>query len=185
MIQETLYIGQWRLIPFKVAPWDLTQFSQSPSAAPLYFPESHRWSEISSLSKVILILEKPEVSGHQIWSVVGLRQLGDLMFHETPCTRHDAWEGTLLWWSCQSPVAHSCGFLNHQNSFPGGMFKLNTKSDADLLLYLFILNATATQYAWSLNGVYHPHWLVQWSRHCSPMCIPVYSSWLPGYINVT
>ena len=29
-----------------------------------------------------------------------------------------------------------------------------------------------------------PHWLVQWSHHCSCMCIPVHSLWLPGYINV-
>ena len=40
--------------PSKQAPWHLTEFSQSPSAAPSYFPESHQWSEISSLSKVIL-----------------------------------------------------------------------------------------------------------------------------------
>ena len=30
-----------------------------------------------------------------------------------------------------------------------------------------------------------PHWLVQWSHHCSRMCIPVHSPWLPGYIDVT
>ena len=51
------------------------------------------------------------------------------------CMRHDAWAGMLLWWSCQSPVAHSCGLLNHLNTFCGGMFKLNTKCDADSLLY--------------------------------------------------
>ena len=44
--------------PSKQAPRDLTQFSQSPSAALLYFPESHLQSETSSLSKVILILGK-------------------------------------------------------------------------------------------------------------------------------
>ena len=38
--------------------WDFTQFSQSPSVAPLYSPQSHQWSEISSLSKVILVLGK-------------------------------------------------------------------------------------------------------------------------------
>ena len=43
--------------PSKKATWDLTQL-QSPSAALLYFPESHRCSEISSLSKVILVLGK-------------------------------------------------------------------------------------------------------------------------------
>ena len=31
--------------------------------------------------------------------------------------------------------AHSCSLLSHLNSFRGGMFKLNAKFDADLLLY--------------------------------------------------
>ena len=47
-----------------------------------------------------------------------------------------------------------------------------------------ILNVTATQYTCSLNGIYHSHCLVRWSRHCSCMCIPVHSPWLPGYIDV-
>ena len=47
-----------------------------------------------------------------------------------------------------------------------------------------ISNVTTTQYTCSLNGVSRPHWLVQWSRHCSRMCIPVHSSWLPAYISV-
>ena len=42
----------------------------------------------------------------------------------------------MLWSRCQFPVAHSCGLLNHANSFCRGMFKLNTKSDGDSLLYL-------------------------------------------------
>ena len=42
-------------------------------------------------------------------------------------TRCDAWASVLLsWWSWQSPVAHSCGLLNHLNRFFEGMFKLNT-----------------------------------------------------------
>ena len=41
----------------------------------------------------------------------------------------------LLEWSCHLPVAHSCGLLSHLNSFHRGMFKLNAKFDADLLLY--------------------------------------------------
>ena len=49
--------------------------------------------------------------------------------------RRDAWAGMLLWWSCQSPVAHSCSLLNHPDSYHGGMFKLNAKFDADSLLY--------------------------------------------------
>ena len=55
-------------------------------------------------------------------------------FAKKLCMRHDAWAGLLSWWSCQSPVAHSCSLLSHPNSFHGGMFELNAKSDADLLL---------------------------------------------------
>ena len=47
-----------------------------------------------------------------------------------------------------------------------------------------ILNVTATQYTCSLNGVYHIHWLVQWSHHCSHTHISVHSPWLPGYLDV-
>ena len=49
--------------------------------------------------------------------------------------RCDAWAGALLWWSCQSPVAHSGGLLNHLNCFHGGMFKLNAKFGADSWLH--------------------------------------------------
>ena len=48
-----------------------------------------------------------------------------------------------------------------------------------------ILNVTTTQYTCSLSGVYHPHWLVQWSCHCSHMRIPVHSPQWPHHINVT
>ena len=47
-----------------------------------------------------------------------------------------------------------------------------------------VLNVMATQYTCSLNGIYHPHWLGQWSCHSSHMCFPVHSPWLPGDINV-
>ena len=48
-----------------------------------------------------------------------------------------------------------------------------------------IFNVTATQYTCLLNGIYRPHWIVQWSCHCSLTCIPGYSPWLPGYITQT
>ena len=48
-----------------------------------------------------------------------------------------------------------------------------------------ILNAIATQYTCSLNGIYRPHWLVQWSYHYSHMSIPVHSPWLPAYLDFT
>ena len=95
---------------------------------------------------------------------------------------------------CEAFVPHFClrcthyivpeSLLNHSNSFHGGMFKLNTKFDAGSLLYSVILNEKATEYPWSLKGIYHPHWLVQWSRHCLCMHMPVHSPWLPGYTDV-
>ena len=76
-MEETLYIGQWCLSPLQslkvdvlgphtVLPASIPLFKntlqspllESPSAALLYFPESYRWSEISCLSKVILVSGK-------------------------------------------------------------------------------------------------------------------------------
>ena len=116
--------------PSKQAPWDLTQFSQSPSAAPSYFPEPHQWSEISSLSKVILVWGKARSCRVPKLSWGGLSHLVDLMFH-----KKTAWDMMLEWAHCRDEVAHSCSLLNHLNSFHGGMFKLNAKSGADLMLY--------------------------------------------------
>ena len=61
--------------------------------------------------------------------------------------------GVLLWWSCQSPVAHRGGLLNHPTSFCGGTFKLNAKFDADFLLYSLS--------HFECNG-YTVHMLTQW-----------------------
>ena len=73
-IQETLYTGQWCLTPLQSRHLGTSHSSpsvsstvqnslqnpllESPSDAPSYFPESHQCSEISSLSKVILVLGK-------------------------------------------------------------------------------------------------------------------------------
>ena len=138
------------------------------------------------LSKVTLVLGKsrghrdPNMgcsSGWVTWVIYG--------FTKKFCMRYDAWAGALSWWSCQSPVAHSCSLLNYPNSFYGRMFKLTAN-----IMWIHcstcsvILNVTATQYTCSLHGIYHSHWLVKWSHHYSCMLIPVYSPWLPGYINV-
>ena len=88
-------------------------------------------------------------------------------FAKKLCTRHDACAGTLLWWSCQSAVAHICGLLNHPNSFHAGMFKLNAKFDADLLLYLL------HHFEWDSHTV---HMLTQW-RLSPPLTSTVKLSW--------
>ena len=125
--------------PSKYAWWDLTQFSQLPSAAPSYFPESHWRSQISSLSKVILGLGKAR--SHRVPNL-GCGELGYWVtwviwcLAKKPYMRRDAWEDMLSWWSCQSPVTHNCGLLNHLNNFHGGLFKLDAKFDVHFLLCL-------------------------------------------------
>ena len=69
--------------PSKQIPWNITQFSQSPSAALSYFLENRRWSEnLFSFKGDFSFGKKPEVTGSQIWAVGGLSQLDDLMFHQ-------------------------------------------------------------------------------------------------------
>ena len=78
-----------------------------------------------------------------------------------PISVQERWysSSALSWWGCQSPVAHSCGLLNHLNSFQEGTFKLNTKFDVDLLL-------TQSFWIWQPHSTHaHSagiHWPVQW-----------------------
>ena len=47
-----------------------------------------------------------------------------------------------------------------------------------------ILNVTATQYTCLLSGTYRPHWLVQWSHHCSHMSpLPLAARLHPCHAN--
>ena len=93
--------------------------------------------------------------------------------------------GALLWWSCQSPVAHSRAFWIIQI--------VSVEECSNLMWNLMqihyctcsvILKAMTTQYTCSLNGVFGLHWLKQWSHHGSHMRSLVHSLWLPGCINV-
>ena len=135
-IQDTLYTGQCHLNPFKVGTLDLTQFSQSPSAAPSYFPECRWQYEISSLPKVILVLGKAKshtaptlglsVAESPGWfDVLPKNSAQDMMHEQAHCCDEAA----------QSPAAHSWSLLNHLNSFCKGMFKLNATFDADSCFY--------------------------------------------------
>ena len=90
--------------PSKWEPWDLTHFSQLPSAAPSYFPESHHWSETCSPSKMILVLGKARSC-----RAPNL----DCREAESPGWFNVLPKNSALWWSCQSPVAYSWGLLNH------------------------------------------------------------------------
>ena len=135
-IQETLYTGQWCLSPIRSR--HLGPHTVLPIAirCPVVFPESHQWSEISSLSKVDFSFGKSQKSQGTKSGLQGGWVTWEIgCFAKNLCMRRDAQAG-MLWWSCQSPVSHSWGLLNHLDSFRGGMFKLNAKFDADSLFYL-------------------------------------------------
>ena len=186
-IQETLYIGQWHLSPLQSRHLGtFTQFSQLPSVASSYFPEYHRWSEISCLLKMILVLGKARSCQ--------VPNLG--------CSRAESpgWFTVLLKTSApdvmHKRVQSRCEAANHQLPIAAALWIILivsaeecSSSTEDLMqircsAHSVILNAMATQHTCSLHSIYHPHWLVQWSHHCSHVRIPVHSPWLPGYIDV-
>ena len=115
-----------------------------------------------------------------------MNHLGDLVFHqntaqdvmhEWACCHDEASNHQLYiaaaFWISQIVSAEECSSLT-QN-----LMQIHCSTCS------VILNVIATQYTGCLfNGIYHPHWLVQWSGHCSRTCIPVLSPWLPHYHNV-
>ena len=121
--------------PSEQAPGDLTHF-QSPSAASSYFPESHWQSEISSLSKVILVLGKARSHRATNLGCMGAESPGwfdvlpknsarDVM-HEQACCRDEAV-------SHQVPRAVAFGIIQIVSSEQFLSFMQNL---TELLLYL-------------------------------------------------
>ena len=131
-IQETLYTGQWCLSPLQSRHLGTSHSSPNCPQLPHHILfEFHQWSDISYLLKVILVLRKARSHWAPNLGCRCTESSGWFDVLPKNCMRRDAWAGTLSWWSCQSPVAHSCGLLNHPNSFHGRMFKLKAKLDAD------------------------------------------------------
>ena len=171
--------------PSKWAPWDLTQFSQPPSAALSYFPESHQWSGISPLSKVILVLGKARNHRAQNLGYRGVESPG--WFDVLPKTAQDVRHEPTHW--CDETVIHrlpraAAFWIVWIVSAEECLSFMQNSRQICCSTCSVILNVTVTQYMCSLNGIYCPHWLVQWSHHCSHMCIPVHSPWRPGYMDV-
>ena len=115
----------------------------------------------------------------------GLSHLGNLIFCKNLCTRHG-----------YEQMCCCFGAANHQLPIAVALWIIQIVSAEECLSLKqnlmqihcstcsVILDAMATQYTRSLNGIYCPHWLVKWSHHCSLMHIPVRCPWLPGYISV-
>ena len=130
-------------------------------------------------------MEKPEVSTCQIWAVGGLSHLGDLMFHQKTA------QDVMHEWVCccdeaashQLPIAAAFWIIQIVSAEECSSLTQNL-TQIHWSTHSLMLNVMATQYTCSLNSIYRPHWLVQWSCHCLCMCFPVHSPWLPGCINV-
>ena len=129
-----MYIGQWHLSPLQSR-----HLGTSCSSSNCHQLPHHIFLNVTDDLKSLpfqrwrdLVLGK---AGSHGVSNLGWVTWVIWCFAKKLCMRHAAWAGVVSWWSCQSPVAHSCGLLNHPNSFPGGMFKLNAKFDASSLLY--------------------------------------------------
>ena len=137
-VQETLYIRRWCLSPLQKTCLRTSHSSPSHHQLPRHiFLNLTDGLKSLSFQRWFEFQEKPEVTRCQIRAVGMLSHLGDLMSCQN-CgnfVRPDTWLGMLLGWSCKSPVAHSSGLLNHPNSFCEGIFELNVRFDADLLLY--------------------------------------------------
>ena len=182
-IQETLYIKQWRLSPLQSRHLETSHNSPNHPQLPRVFS----WI-LSRVWKVFpfkddFSLGKSQKSQGDKSGLKGVWvNLGDLMFHQ----KNSAWDVMHERACCDEVANHQLpvvvAFWNIC-SFCRGMFTLNTKFDADSLLYLLSHFECVGHSTWSLNSIYHPHWLVQWSCHCSCMRIPVHSPWLPGYID--
>ena len=133
-----------------------------------------------------MIWEKPEAAGHQIWSlaprfespgwfdVLPQNSALDVMHEQVPCCKEAS--------SHQLPIATSFWmiWIVFREESPRLM---QNWMQICCSTFLVILNAMATVHRLSQRHL-PPHWLVQWSRHCSRMHIPVHSRWLPGYISV-
>ena len=161
----------------------------------LHFSESLWQSEISSLSKVILVLGKTKSCKAPNLAVEEVGHLADLMFHKKQTNKTKQKQTSAQDLMHEGAHCHDEA-ANHQLPIVAAFWIIwivSTEEFSSLMqcmmqirysIHSVILNATATQYTCSLNGVYRPHWLVQWNHHCSHMCIPVHSPWLPGYIHL-
>ena len=199
-IQETLYIGQLSRSPFQNRHLGTSHSFPSisstiqntpqnpllglPPANPSYFPESHWQSEISSLSKVILVLEK----------AINLRvpNLG--------CRRTESpgWFDVLPKNSAQDTIHEWARYhdeaVNHQLPKAAAFWIIwivSTQECSSLAQNLMLFVALLTHFECDghrahmlTQQICRPLWLVQCSCHCSHMCILVHSPWLPDYTDV-
>ena len=155
-IQKALYIEQWSLSPFQSRHLGTSHSSPNCHQLPHpYFPKSHQWPEISSLSKGILVLGKArscrapnlgcrggESPG---WFDVSSKNSAWDVMHEQACCCDEAA-------SHQLPIAMAfCTmlivFVEECSSLTQNLMQIHCST------FSVILNAMITQYTCSVDGV--------------------------------
>ena len=127
----------------------------------------------------------PEIIGCQIWAVVGLSHLGDLMFHQKIPREMRCMSRCIIVIAAnhQSPIAVAFWIIQIVSAEECSSLAQNLVQICCSACSV-TLNVKATQCAYSLNSVSLPHRWVHWSCHCSCMLILVTSLWLPVYTDV-
>ena len=141
------------------------QFSQWPSTALSNFPKSNRLCEISSLSKVILVLEK--TTSHRV-SNLGCRRA------ESPGWFFDLWPKSSAQDAVYEQVRCYDEAASHQLPIAAAFWIIWVVSTEDcwsLMQNLMqihcspqsFLNMTGSWYSCSLKGISRPRRVVQWT----------------------
>ena len=183
-IQETLHTGQWHFSPLQSRHHGTSHSSPKHHHLPHHiFLNLIDGLKSLPLSKVILVLGKTRscrvlnmgysrAESHRWFDVLPKTCARDVMHKQAHCHDEAA--------NHQLPIAVAFWIIYKEcSSLTQNLMQIRHSARS------VILNVMATQCTCSLDGVDSPHWLVQWSRHCSRMCIPVHSPWLPGDIEVT
>ena len=147
-------------VHFKVGTLGPHTISQLPSAALSYFPESHRWSEISSFSQVTLVLGKARSCRTLNLGCRGAESPG--WFDVLP--KNSAWDMMYEWAHChdeaanpQLPTAVALSIIRIV-SMEECSSSMQNLMQICCSTHSVILNVTATQYTCSFSGAYHPHY---------------------------
>ena len=186
-IQETRYTGHWRLRPLGSRHLGTSHSSPSHHLSP-HCIFLNLIDNLKSLPFSMMLLDLGKAKSYRVpnlgcrgaespgWFDISQKNSAQDVMHE--------------WVHCRDEAA------NHQLPIAAALWIIwivSVEEYSSLMQSLMqihhstrsaILDATATQYTQSLNAAYCPRWPAQWSGHCSRMCIPVHSPWLPGYISV-
>ena len=188
-IQETLYVGQWRLSSLQSRHLGTSHISPNYHQLPC-----HIFLNLNDgLSKMILVLGKARSHWEPNLGCKGAESPGwfdvlpkssawDMMHTQARCcdkaVNHQLPRAAAFWIICLGPMEES-------SSLTQNLMQICCSTCSA------ILNVTATQYTCLFNSIYCSHGLVQWSHHCLHTSIPAHSSWwlhqccanLSHYIN--